>query len=67
MQVFSQRENFYKNAYNNNDAWRREYQDSFNTMFTDEKVIDFIRKQEKMVNDPNFIKIMNKHASLIAL
>jgi hypothetical protein len=60
MQVFSQRENFYKNAYNNNDAWRREYQDSFNTMFTDEKVIDFIRKQEKMVNDPNFIKIMNK-------
>ena len=60
MQVFSQRENFYKNAYNNIDAWRREYQDSFNTMFTDEKVIDFIRKQEKMVNDPNFIKIMNK-------
>ena len=60
MQVFNQRENFYKNAYNNIDAWRREYQDSFNTMFTDEKVIDFIRKQEKMVNDPNFIKIMNK-------
>lgn len=60
MQVFSQRENFYKNACNNIDAWRREYQDSFNTMFTDEKVIDFIRKQEKMVNDPNFIKIMNK-------
>lgn len=60
MQVFSQRENFYRNAYNNIDAWRREYQDSFNTMFTDEKVIDFIRKQEKMVNDPNFIKIMNK-------
>ena len=60
MQVFYQRENFYKNAYNNIDAWRREYQDSFNTMFTDEKVIDFIRKQEKMVNDPNFIKIMNK-------
>ena len=59
MQVFNQRENFYKNAYNI-DAWRREYQDSFNTMFTDEKVIDFIRKQEKMVNDPNFIKIMNK-------
>lgn len=60
MQVFSQRENFYRNAYNNIDAWRREYQDSFNTMFTDEKVIDFIRKQEKMVNDPNFIKIINK-------
>ena len=59
MQVFNQRENFYKNAYNI-DAWRREYQDSFNTMFTDEEVIDFIRKQEKMVNDPNFIKIMNK-------
>lgn len=59
MQVFNQRENFYKNAYNI-DAWRREYQNSFNTMFTDEKVIDFIRKQEKMVNDPNFIKIMNK-------
>ena len=59
MQVFNQRENFYKNAYNI-DAWRREYQESFNTMFTDEKVIDFIRKQEKMVNDPNFIKIMNK-------
>lgn len=60
MQVFSQRENFYRNAYNNIDAWRREYQDSFNTMLTDEKVIDFIRKQKKMVNDPNFIKIMNK-------
>ena len=60
MQVFSQRENFYRNAHNNIDAWRREYQDSFNTMFTDEKVIDFRRKQEKMVNDPNFIKIMNK-------
>ena len=60
MQVFSQRENFYRNAHNNIDAWRREYQDSFNTMFTDEKVIDFIRKQKKMVNDPNFIKIMNK-------
>lgn len=60
MQVFNQRENFYRNAYNNIDAWRREYQDSFNTMLTDEKVIDFIRKQKKMVNDPNFIKIMNK-------
>ena len=60
MQVFSQRENFYRNAYNNIDAWRREYQDNFNTMLTDEKVIDFIRKQKKMVNDPNFIKIMNK-------
>lgn len=60
MQVFSQRENFYRNAYNNIDAWRREYQDNFDSMFTDKEVEDFIRKQEKMVNDPNFIKIMNK-------
>ncbi|QNE65898.1 ankyrin repeat domain-containing protein [Fusobacterium hwasookii] len=60
MQVFSQRENFYRNAYNNIDAWRREYQDNFDSMFTDKEVKDFIRKQEKMVNDPNFIKIMNK-------
>ena len=60
MQVFYQRENFYKNAYNNNDAWRREYQNFLDPMMSDEDVKNFIRKQEKMVNDPNFIKKMNK-------
>ena len=60
MQVFNQRENFYKNAYNNIDAWRREYQNPLDPMMTDEDVKKFIREQEKMINDPNFIKIMNK-------
>lgn len=60
MQVFYQRENFYKNAYNNIDAWRREYQNFLDPMMSDEDVKNFIRKQEKMVNDPNFIKKMNK-------
>ena len=60
MQVFNQRENFYKNAYNNIDAWRREYLNPLDLMMTDEDVKKFIREQEKMVNDPNFIKKMNK-------
>ena len=60
MQVFYQRENFYKNAYNNIDAWRREYQNFLDPMMSDEDVKKFIRKQEKMINDPNFIKKMNK-------
>lgn len=60
MQVFNQRENFYKNTYNNIDAWRREYQNPLDPMMTDEDVKKFIREQEKMINDPNFIKIMNK-------
>lgn len=60
MQVFNQRENFYKNAYNNIDAWRREYQNPLDLMMTDENVKKFIREQEKMVNDPNFIKKTNK-------
>ena len=59
MQVFNQRENFYKNAYNNN-AWRREYQNPLDPMMTDEDVKKFIREQEKMINDPNFIKKMNE-------
>jgi len=60
MQVFYQRENFYKNAYNNIDAWRREYQNFLDPMMSDEDVKKFIREQKKMVNDPNFIKKMNK-------
>ena len=60
MQVFYQRENFYKNAYNNIDAWRREYQNFLDPMMSDEDVKKFIREQEKMINDPNFIKKMNK-------
>lgn len=60
MQVFYQRENFYKNAYNNIDAWRREYQNFLDPMMSDKDVKKFIREQEKMINDPNFIKKMNK-------
>ena len=60
MQVFNQRENFYRNAYNNIDAWRREYQDYFDSMFTDEEVKDFIRKQEVMSKNPRYIEIKNK-------
>ena len=60
MQVFYQRENFYKNAYNNIDAWRREYQNFLDPMMSDEDVKKFIREQKKMVNDPNFIKKMNR-------
>ena len=60
MQVFNQRENIYKNAYNNIDAWRREYQDSFNTMLTDEDVKDFIREEETMSKNPRYIEIKNK-------
>ena len=60
IQVFYQRENFYKNAYNNIDAWRREYQNFLDPMMSDEDVKKFIREQEKMINDPNFIKKMNK-------
>lgn len=60
MQVFSQRENFYRNAYNNIDAWRREYQDNFNTMLTDEDVKNFIRKQEALSRNSRYIEIKNK-------
>ena len=60
MQVFSQRENFYRNAYNNIDAWRREYQDNFDSMFTDKEVKDFIRKQEVLSRNSRYIEIKNK-------
>lgn len=60
MQVFSQRENFYRNAYNNIDAWRREYQDNFDSMFTDKEVKDFIRKQEALSRNSRYIEIKNK-------
>jgi len=60
MQVFSQRENFYRNAYNNIDAWRREYQDNFDSMFTDKEVKDFIGKQEALSRNSRYIEIKNK-------
>lgn len=60
MQVFNQRENFYRNAYNNIDAWRREYQDNFDSMFTDKEVKDFIRKQEALSRNSRYIEIKNK-------
>lgn len=60
MQVFSKKTNFNISAYENIDGWRRMYQDGFNTMFTDEEVIDFIRKQEIMSRDSRYIEIKNK-------
>ena len=60
MIAFNKKENFNTSAYENIDGWRRMYQDGFNTMFTDEEVIDFIRKQEIMSRDSRYIEIKNK-------
>ncbi|WP_427169620.1 ankyrin repeat domain-containing protein [Fusobacterium nucleatum] len=60
MIAFNKKTNFNISAYDNIDAWRREYQDSFNTMLTDEDVKDFIRKQEAMSKNPRYIEIKNK-------
>lgn len=60
MIAFNKKANFNTSAYENIDGWRRMYQDGFNTMFTDEEVIDFIRKQEIMSRDSRYIEIKNK-------
>lgn len=60
MIAFNKRTNFNISAYNNIDGWRRMYQDGFNTMFTDEEIIDFIRKQEVISRDSRYIEIKNK-------
>ena len=60
MIAFNKKANFNTSAYENINGWRRMYQDGFNTMFTDEEVIDFIRKQEIMSRDSRYIEIKNK-------
>ena len=60
MIAFNKKANFNTSAYENIDGWRRMYQDGFNTMFTDEEVIDVIRKQEIMSRDSRYIEIKNK-------
>ena len=60
MIAFNKKANFNVSAYDNIDAWRREYQDNFNTMLTDEDVKNFIRKQEALSRNPRYIEIKNK-------
>ena len=60
MIAFNKKANFNVSAYDNIDAWRREYQDNFDNMFTDEEVKDFIRKQEAILRNPRYIEIKNK-------
>ena len=60
MIAFNKKANFNTSAYENIDGWRRMYQDGFNTMFTDEEVKDFIRKQEAILRNPRYIEIKNK-------
>ena len=60
MIAFNKKANFNVSAYDNIDVWRREYQDNFDSMFTDEEVKDFIRKQEAILRNPRYIEIKNK-------